>query len=71
MLKTSDILDEKEKILHEKSEEVTFPLTEEDKKTIKDIIEIKLENNKNPIENRNDKNFSYYYNLIWKEIDHE
>ncbi len=38
---------------------------------IKDIIEIKLENNKNPIENRNDKNFSYYYNLIWKEIDHE
>ena len=40
MLKTSDILDEKEKILHEKSEEVTFPLTEEDKKTIKDIIEM-------------------------------
>ncbi len=40
MLKTSDILDEKEKILHEKSEEVTFPLSEEDKKTIKDIIEM-------------------------------
>lgn len=38
---------------------------------IKDIIEIKLENNKNPIENRNDKNFSYYYEKIWKEIDHE
>ena len=35
-----DILDEKEKILHTKSEEVTFPLTEEDKKTIKDIIEM-------------------------------
>ncbi len=40
MLKTSDILDEKEKILHEKSEEVTFPLSKEDKKTIKDIIEM-------------------------------
>ena len=38
---------------------------------IKDIIEIKLESNKNPIENRKDKNFSYYYEKIWKEIDHE
>lgn len=36
----SDILDEKEKILHEKSEEVVFPLTKEDKDTIKDIIEL-------------------------------
>ena len=35
-----DILDEKEKILHQKSEEVTFPLTKEDKDTIKDIIEL-------------------------------
>ena len=35
-----DILDEKEKILPEKSEEVTFPLSSEDKKTIKDIIEM-------------------------------
>lgn len=35
-----DILDEKEKILHEKSYEVTFPLTKEDKDTIKDIIEL-------------------------------
>ena len=35
-----DILDEKEPILHTKSEEVTFPLTKEDKKTIKDIIEM-------------------------------
>ncbi len=40
MLKMSDILDEKEKVLHQKSEEVTFPLSEEDKKTIKDIIEL-------------------------------
>ena len=35
-----DILDEKESILHTKSEEVTFPLTKEDKKTIKDMIEM-------------------------------
>ncbi len=40
MLKMSDILDEKEKVLHQKSEEVTFPLSKEDKKTIKDIIEL-------------------------------
>ena len=38
---------------------------------IKDIIDIKLENDINPIENRKDKNFSYYYEKIWKEIDHE
>ena len=35
-----DILDEKEKILHTKSEEVKLPLSDEDKKTIKDIIEM-------------------------------
>ena len=40
MLKMNDILDEKEKILHEKSNEVTFPLTNEDKKTINDMIEL-------------------------------
>ena len=39
MLKMSDILDEKEKILREKSQEVTFPLSEERKQTVKDIIE--------------------------------
>lgn len=33
------ILDEKDKRLHMKSEEVTFPLSAEDKKNIKDIIE--------------------------------
>ncbi len=36
----SDILDEKEKILHQKSEDVVFPLSDEDKQTIKDIIEL-------------------------------
>ena len=35
-----DILDEKEKLLHEKSDEVVFPLAKEDKDTIKDIIEL-------------------------------
>lgn len=39
MLKTKDILDEKENILHKKSENALFPLTEEDKKLIKDSIE--------------------------------
>ena len=40
MLKMADILDEKEKILHEKSEDVTFPLSKKDKDTIKDMIEL-------------------------------
>ena len=40
MLKMEDILDEKDKILREKSLDVTFPLSKEDKKTIKDIIEL-------------------------------
>jgi len=39
MLKTTDILDEKEKILHEISEEATFPISKEDKKSIQDMIE--------------------------------
>ena len=34
-----DILDEKDNRLREKSKEVTFPLTEEDKKTVDDMIE--------------------------------
>ena len=40
MLKMKDILDEKEKLLHEKSEDVVFPLSDNDKKTINDIIEM-------------------------------
>ena len=39
MIKMSDILDEKESILREKSKDVTLPLSKEQKKTIKDIIE--------------------------------
>ena len=37
--------------------------------TIKEIHEIKLENKKNPTRNRQDKNFIYYYNKIYKELD--
>lgn len=39
MLKTKDILDEKDKRLHQISKEVVFPLTKEDKKIIEDAIE--------------------------------
>lgn len=38
MLKTTDILDEKEKILRTKSKEVTFPLDNEEKKAIDDMM---------------------------------
>jgi len=37
MLKTKDILDEKDKRLHQISKEVVFPLTKEDKKIIEDF----------------------------------
>ena len=37
---------------------------------IKNIYNIKLENKKNPIENRKDKMFNYYYEKIWKDIDY-
>ena len=37
---------------------------------IKNVYEIKLENKSTPIENRKDKMFGYYYDLIWKDIDH-
>ncbi|MBQ9011052.1 MAG: ABC transporter ATP-binding protein [Bacilli bacterium] len=38
--------------------------------TIKNIYEIKLTNKSNPISNRKAKEFSYYYDLIWKDIDY-
>ena len=37
--------------------------------TIKNIYEINLEHKSTPINNRSDKNFSKYYELIWKDID--
>ena len=39
MLKTKDIVDEKNKILRQVSKEVIFPLTKDDKKNIQDMIE--------------------------------
>ena len=39
MLKTTDIIDEKNKILRQKSVDVTFPMTEEDKKNIDLMVE--------------------------------
>lgn len=39
MLRNKDILDEKNKLLRKKSNDVVFPLTKEDLKTIDDIIE--------------------------------
>ena len=36
---------------------------------IKNIYEIKLDNKKTPIENRKDNNFSYYYDIIWRDLD--
>ena len=39
MIKDKDILDEKNKLLHTKSKDVTFPMTDKDKKMINDMIE--------------------------------
>ena len=39
MLKTKDILDEKDKRLREKNIEVDFPMSEDEKKMIKDMLE--------------------------------
>ena len=37
---------------------------------IKNIYDIKLDNKDTPINNRKDKMFTYYYDLIWKDIDY-
>ena len=36
---------------------------------VKNIYEIKLDNKTNPINNRQDKLFNYYYDLIWRDLD--
>ena len=38
--------------------------------TIKKIYNINLSNKSNPIENRKAKEFSLYYEMIWKDIDY-
>ena len=47
MLKMADILDENDKTLRKKSEEVTFPLSKEDQKAIDNMIEY-LKNSQTP-----------------------
>ncbi len=37
--------------------------------TIKKIYNINLSNKSNPIENRKAKEFSHYYELLWKDLD--
>ncbi|MEG0799354.1 MAG: hypothetical protein RSD96_02215 [Bacilli bacterium] len=37
--------------------------------TIKNIYNINLSNKKGPIENRKAKEFAYYYDILWKDID--
>ncbi len=36
---------------------------------VKKIYEIKFEEKKGPIENRKDKNFSFYFDQIWRDLD--
>lgn len=36
--------------------------------TVKNIYKIKREEDLTPIENRKDKNFAYYYDIIWKDL---
>lgn len=38
---------------------------------IKKIIDINLTDKSTPINNRKAKEFAYYYDLIWKEIDYD
>lgn len=37
---------------------------------VKNIYEIKMKNKGLPSENRKNSEFGYYYNLIWKDLDH-
>ena len=36
---------------------------------VKKIYQIDLENKRNPIDNRKDPKFNYYYDLIWRDLD--
>ena len=38
---------------------------------IKTIININLDNNTNPIDNRKDNKFNYYFDIIWKELNND
>ena len=45
-----------------------FPYSER-KGTASSSMEGKLDNKTNPIDNRKDKNFNYYYEMIWRDLD--
>ena len=36
---------------------------------VKNIYDINLSNKSTPINNRNSKDFSYYFDLIWRDLD--
>ena len=38
---------------------------------VKNIYDINLSNKSNPINNRKAPEFSYYYDMIWKDIDND
>ena len=60
-------------VTHNISEAVTMSnkviILSERPAIIKKIINIKLTNCTTPIDNRKCKEFNYYYDLIWKELD--
>ncbi len=37
--------------------------------TVKSIYDISLNNKTNPIDNRKDSKFNYYYDMIWRDLD--
>ena len=37
--------------------------------TIKNIYEIKLDKSSDPIDNRKDKKYNYYFDMIWRDLD--
>lgn len=37
--------------------------------TIKNIYKIELSNKSTPIENRKAKEFAYYYDILWRDLD--
>ena len=37
--------------------------------TVKSIYNIDLDNKNNPIDNRKDPKFNYYYDMIWRDLD--
>lgn len=37
--------------------------------SVKNIYEIKLDNRTNPIDNRKDIKFNYYFDMIWRDLD--